>query len=150
MNRDNCRPEANSNSHTPRASTVSNVKPLCGSLYLTARIFAVQLECLVDTGATLSVVHPSYFNRISRCHRVILEPYHGQLRAADGGLMPSAGRVLLPVQFKNQQELWHKFVIAEIESPMVLGLDFLQAHKAVVDTTNASLQLMGHSHVCHD
>ncbi len=115
-----------------------------------ATLYGKEIDCLVDTGATISVIHPSYFQAVRDKADIKIEPYNGSLRMADGGLVASLGQAVLSLLFSKSQYIKHRFVIAEIEAPMVLGLDFLQQHRGVVDAHKNELSLNGVAHRCHN
>ena len=56
-----------------------------GGLYLVIELDSTEVCCLVDSGSSLSVVHPSVYRNIDRTHRPRMREYKGQIRVADGG-----------------------------------------------------------------
>ncbi len=110
----------------------------------------MKVECLIDTGATLSVIHPSYFQAIKKNSNIELTPCRGTLRMADGGLVPPWGRATLPLVLSPNQKISFTFVVADVEASVVLGLDFLASQFAVLDANAGLLTLNGIPHKCHD
>ncbi len=104
------------------------------------------VECLVDTGATLSVIHPSYFQAIKKNSNIELIPSRGMLRMADGGLVTPWGKATLPLILCPDQKILFTFVVADVEASVVLGLDFLASQFAVLDANAGLLTLNG---ICH-
>ena len=60
--------------------------PVNDSLFLTGNVYGVEIKCLVDTGATLSILHPDKYNAIPKKRRPPLEPYKLKIRMGDGAL----------------------------------------------------------------
>ncbi len=110
---------------------------------------SVELECLLDTGATVSVIHPSYFKACAVERDINILPCTGDLRMADGGLVSPMGRAVLELTLPLNHRIEHTFVIAGIEEPVVLGLDFLQAHFGILDAYNEVVTLDNIPHICH-
>jgi hypothetical protein len=82
---------------------------------------------LVDTGASYSIL-----------------PHHSSLPATGpklfgpaGQLIPSWGDRLVQLRFQDQYFSW-KFLLADVAFP-VLGVDFLRAHKLLIDPEGHAL-----------
>ncbi len=119
-------------------------------MYITATIEGVEIDCLVDSGATLSVIHPSYFEAICKKKTIPLQLTRGSLRMADGGLVSALGKASLCLKLPSQQEITYTFVVADVEASIVLGLDFLKSQHGIIDTYSGMLTLDGVTHQCHD
>ena len=104
--------------------------------------------CLVDSGATLCVLHPSIYWNIDDRHRPVLGTHLGQIRMADGGLVPVIGRVQLELRIGDNLSYLVDFLISDVECPVVLGMDFLSENKAILDISARSLSLNGHIIPC--
>ncbi len=119
-------------------------------MYLTATIEGVTVDCLVDSGATLSVVRPSYFKAMCKLKDIKLQPTNGSLRMADGGLVTALGKAVLQLELQKKQKVQYTFIVADVEAAVVLGLDFLKSQFAVLDAHAGLLTLNGITHQCHD
>lgn len=80
---------------------VQNVKnggnlPVNDSLFLTGNIHGLNIKFLVDTGATLSILHPEKYYGIPNRHRPPLEQYGLKLRMGDGALKSTLGCAITP------------------------------------------------------
>ena len=71
-----------------------------GSLYLPMLIDEVSTMALVDTGSTISVVHPSILTRLPDDVAVQMNRQVGQIRLADGSMIDTLGTVQLKVQLE--------------------------------------------------
>ena len=57
----------------------------------------------------------------------------GELRMADGGIVRTLGSVNLCMTIgTNSLSMEHKMVVALVDVPAVLGLDFLHAHRCIL------------------
>ena len=118
------------------------------TLYLPSKIADVDVMCLIDSGATLSVVHPSMVVRMQGLHTLSIEEHVGNLRMADGNNIDIQGRVLLDLHLGGCHAIKHTFVIADVEAPLVLGTDFLETHHGIIDIGDKTLTLNGFIFPC--
>jgi len=120
-----------------------------GSLYLPMFINGVSVMALIDSGSTISVVHPSILTRLSDDVAVSSRNDIGQIRLADGSMIDTLGTVRLKVQLGAVKEFCtHDWVVSEVESPVVIGVDFLRAHQCTLDVRAGTLMALGTVHVC--
>ena len=120
-----------------------------GCLYLPLRMNDVSVVALIDTRSTVSVVHPSVLAKIPSDVEVHLRDRSGRIRLADGSETESLGTVQLRVPLGTGKDMWtHEWIVAEIESPVVLGVDFLQMHQCTLDVGTARLTVGSDVHVC--
>ena len=118
------------------------------SLFITAWIDNKPIECLVGSGASVSVInYDDYVDRksaltkpISKCRRSIC--------VANGEKMEAPGVAHLPVEICDEK-FEVPFVIADIAVPIILGMVFIRKHKGIIDSTNNELILEGVHYQCH-
>ena len=79
---------------------------------------------LVDTGAQISVIPASHFDRFN--HKLT-----HLLVAANGTSIKTYGTSIVPLNF-NQRNFQRCFTVADVAHPL-LGADFLQVHSLLVD-----------------
>ena len=104
---------------------------------------------LLDTGSTVSVVHPSVLSRLSQDSEICLNSEIGRLRLADGSATESLGTVQLDLQLGTGKDIWpHMMVVAEIEAPIVIGIDFLRKHQCTLSMKTESLTVGDTTHLC--
>ena len=116
--------------------------PVNDSLFLTGNEYGVDIKFLVDTGATLSVLHPEKYYTIPIKHRPTLGPYELNLCMGDGALRSTLGCSVIPLVF-NGQLLPQKMVIADINVSGVLGYDFFYENAVSTMSEMVPLPLMG-------
>ena len=116
--------------------------PVNDSLFLTGNVYGVEIKCLVDTGATLSILHPDKYNAIPKKRRPPLEPYKLKIRMGVGALKSTLGCCVIPLVF-NGQLFRQKMVVADIDVSGVLGYDFLYENSVSINVRDGTLALNG-------
>ena len=53
-------------------------------MYVTLSLYGVNVNCLVDTGSTITVLKKQYYDSLIDDQRPPLQACHGRLRMADG------------------------------------------------------------------
>lgn len=109
-------------------------------LYIKAEIYQKNLYCLVDTGASTSVIHSKIYRNLSNQNQNRLEPYESKLKMADGRQVQPLGKIKFPLAIDNQI-IWQNCIVAEIDLPIVLGYDFLYENKCIIDGLSQPLVL---------
>lgn len=95
-------------------------------------INSLEINCLIDTGSTICILHPRKYNVIPSNYRPDIKAYNTRLCLADGGQIKTFGYIDLPVTI-HDITLTHKFIIAEIDVPAIIGYDFLSKFKCTLD-----------------
>ena len=111
-------------------------------LYVMLKVHDMQSTCLIDSGSTLSVISKNKYQSLPRKppvqHRAI------NIRMANGALSETLGEVELKLQLKPGLAVWQKFVVAEIDSPVLIGCDFLKQHDCILDVGKQTLRVGQH------
>ena len=116
-------------------------------LYLKAKIMGTDVNCLIDTGATKSILHPQKYYSIHAEKRPMMEPLNKTIMLANGDKINPQGQVKLSLHTKIGT-FYQNFVVVETKEPLILGNDFLSSHQCVIDVANHSLSIMGKSVDC--
>ena len=104
---------------------------------------------LVDSGSIASVIHLDVLSRVLWIAGVHREHQSGQLRLADGGVVNTQGSVKLLLKLGTDNvPIQHDFVVVAVEAPVVVGLDFMQAHGCIMNVTDGTLVVEDKVHVC--
>ena len=119
-----------------------------GGLYIKARVGDAQVNCLVDTGANRSIIHPTKYLEISGSCHPTLAPTDQKIRVANGNRIEPLGEVILPLRFSTGI-IHHQMLVAEIGEPLVLGNDFLFENSGIIDIGNRVLSLSGKPIPCY-
>ena len=118
-----------------------------GSLYISLWIYEIPVMALVDSGSTLSVIHPTVLSRIFGEQDMARKSPSGQLRLAE--LVDTLGTVQLSLRLGSDSYfIQHEMVVAAVEAPAVIGLDFLRGHGCILDTQKGTLAVRGKVHTC--
>uniref|UniRef100_A0A8C2G0P5 Peptidase A2 domain-containing protein n=1 Tax=Cyprinus carpio TaxID=7962 RepID=A0A8C2G0P5_CYPCA len=113
-----------------------------GSGYIGAKIGASDSLLLVDSGATLSVIPKQRWLEITK-GGTELSGHHGDVSAANGGLMRILGKWQTVCQF-DPLALIAEFLVADVPSQdILLGFDFLSKYGVVVDFGKKECRIMG-------
>ena len=80
----------------------------------------IPTSCLLDSGSTLTLIHPDIYSQISSEQRPALAGNPIKLRMADGGLIESLGRIQIEIAIEGKS-VGHSVVVAEVESPVILS-----------------------------
>ena len=73
----------------------------------------------------------------------------GGIRLADGSVTSTLGTVRLGFQLGTSKAHWgHEMVVAHIEAPVVIGMDFLETYQCVLDMRTHTLVINGVVHIC--
>ena len=107
----------------------------------------VTANCLIDTGSTISILHPEKYLAIPEEVRPTLQPYDEHLVMGDGGKIKPMGQAEMTFMV-GDCVITHSLVIAEVEVPAVLGYDFLKASGAILDICAQKLTMNDHVIEC--
>ena len=105
-----------------------------------------RLSCLLDTGSNLTALQLAKYEALPVGCRPPLEGGKS-FKVADGHVIRSHGHVTLPFKIGDTEYI-HCFVVAELEDPVMLGMDFLRAHGGIVFTEQDLLVLGGQYFKC--
>ena len=105
----------------------------------------ISVSCLIGHGSSISTIHPALYNRMSE--KQLLSSSDVRLRMADGGLVPVCGEASFSVH--TQDATYEQtMVVAEIETPVVLGYDFMCKHHCQIDVPKGEVLLKGNLVKC--
>ena len=114
-------------------------------MFLRAEIGGITVSCLIDTGSSLSTIHPALYNRMTE--KPLLSESDVRLRMADGSLVPVCGEASFSVQIQGVSYT-QTMAVAEIETPVVLGYDFMCEHHCQINVPKGQIILKGNLVKC--
>ena len=117
--------------------------------YITGWAGTAEATFLLDSGCSKSILPTSLFNRIRQKHDKPIEPVHCQGILADGSKLPLEGLTTITIQL-GQQKFEHKFLIANLQENVLLGLDFFTEKGCRIDFRKAQLHLYDEVIKCCD
>ena len=125
--------------------TISHVRELLvkeDALYITGKVQGIEVEWLLDTGCSLSIISAEVYQRIPEECRPKLEKNPVPMRTADGSTLADLGVVQMKVWI-DQQEIEHEFVVASLTNEGILGTDFLRIHRGNIDFAKNKFYMNG-------
>ncbi|XP_069860534.1 retroviral-like aspartic protease 1 [Dipodomys merriami] len=111
--------------------------------YLKGKIGGVPVRFLVDSGAQVSVVHPSLWEEVTDGDLDTLRPFENVVKVANGAEMKILG-VWDTVVSLGKLKLKAEFLVANASAEeAIIGTDVLQDHNAVLDFEHRTCTLKG-------
>ncbi|XP_040849963.1 retroviral-like aspartic protease 1 [Ochotona curzoniae] len=111
--------------------------------YLKGKIGKVPVRFLVDSGAQVSVVHPSLWEEVTDGDLDTLRPFENVVKVANGAEMKILG-VWDTVVSLGKLKLKAEFLVANASAEeAIIGTDVLQDHNAVLDFEHRTCTLKG-------
>ena len=113
-------------------------------LYLEAELGGIEVNCLIDTGAKRSILHPM------KCFSIPLNkkpPLSRNILLTNGDMIRILGQVFLPLD-SQIGSFTQSFIIAETNEPVILGNDFVSSYGCKIDVANSCLHINGDSMSC--
>jgi hypothetical protein len=110
------------------------------------KIGGVDCTALVDTGASISVIAQSLLDSIKKeavektsGREIKINPSPLTIKMGNATTARSQGIVELDVEFATKQTRWGFEILSTSSMEAFMGLDFLQAHGAVIDTATCTV-----------
>ena len=117
-------------------------------LFTNEKIENRNVEWLVDTGCTTTLLSKKIFERMHPDEQPELSPYRGTLISADGSTIKVLGQAEFNVQI-GTKAVQHSIIVAEITNEGLLGMDFLQSHGMILDFARGKIILEGQEILAH-
>lgn len=128
-------------SHLPKEIVFAN--SMGKGYYLKGKIGKVPVRFLVDSGAQVSVVHPSLWEEVTDGDLDTLRPFENVVKVANGAEMKILG-VWNTVVSLGKLKLKAEFLVANASAEeAIIGTDVLQDHNAVLDFEHRTCTLKG-------
>ena len=97
-------------------------------------------DCLVDSGATLSLLSSKVWSTIKGT--VSLEKFDKEIVSASGNVLDTKGKANVCFVI-NGVKCVMDVVIAEMDIDVILGLDFMSTHNVIVDVVGMTMHIKG-------
>lgn len=111
--------------------------------YLKGKIGKVPVRFLVDSGAQVSVVHPSLWEEVTDGDLDTLRPFENVVKVANGAEMKILGVWDTAVSLGKLKLKAHFLVANASAEEAIIGTDVLQDHNAVLDFEHRTCTLKG-------
>ena len=113
------------------------------SYHIPLVIGGVAVEALVDTGATVTLASASLIKSIPGFGQLMGAPSIPCVTGVGGSNLVLLGEINVPITVGSFSSAPHRILVVDESSgvfPFILGLDFLDKHYLVVDTSDRSLK----------
>ncbi len=107
-------------------------------LFVSASIDGQTANCLIDTGATLTVIASKLWEHSSQ--KQAIAEFHKEILSASGNPLDIKGTTNVTIKIGNMS-CKTQVVVADIENDALLGLDFLKQENCVVNTVKNTMSL---------
>ncbi|MCG8076675.1 MAG: retroviral-like aspartic protease family protein, partial [Candidatus Thiodiazotropha taylori] len=121
---------------------MKNVSNAWAGLYANCKVNNIQTQCLVDTGATLTLLSIPMWESLRPCSSPTLEKYEGNVFTASGTPLEIKGKTSVFIEINGMHCLC-KVVVASIDLDLILGLDFFRDHNCLIDVSTNTLTIQG-------
>ena len=130
-----------SGGETPTVQLPIPISPVTGGYRLLGSLNGTPVTLLLDTGAAFTLLRQDVWNRIATCTSE-LKPWPGPpLVSAGGTPLTIHGRAHLTLHLGGRNMNTEMVVVSPLTSEAILGIDFLQAQRAIIDLDRGTLQL---------
>ena len=110
-------------------------------LYVSMLVNGMPTRFLVDTGATVSLLSRTAYDRMDKAHETSTG-VDGEVVSTNGTLVKVLGQT--SVQLKIADEAWTQdLIIADIHEDGILGMDFLLKHKCIINLQTRAISIPG-------
>ena len=143
LNKDNkSRGQNNESGKQAEQHHAKHVAGKSSGLYLSCKINSIPTDCLVDTGATLSILSIRAWDTLSQASTMSLKPFKAAIFTASGNQVDVKGQVSMMVEISSIKCI-AEMVVADIDVDAILGLDFLKANNCQLNLDEDTLSIKG-------
>ena len=102
--------------------------------WVTVKIGEQVVRALVDTGASITVIHPGVYSAMPEDIRPPIEKDEEMiLKVANGETVKAHGKVTLEMDFEKGPAVRHTAYICDMDVPFIIGYDFLLRFHCVIN-----------------
>ena len=111
-------------------------------IFVTGKAETLPIEWLVDTGCTTTVLNVRTFQALHPDEQPQLSCFPGELISVDGSPIDVQGSAMMNIQI-GSKFFQHRVMVADITNQGIIGMDFLQEHKMILDFAQGKLSCEG-------
>ena len=111
-------------------------------LYASCKINNISAECLIDTGATLTIMSQRMWETIKPSTSMALESFDSSVFTASGEPVEIEGKTCVFIEI-NGILCPCNIVVAKIDVDLIVGLDFLAKHDCQINVAKSSMIIQG-------
>ena len=115
-------------------------------LYAECKINNILTDCLIDTGATLSILSLKAWDIINQSSANNLDTFEPKIYTESGSQVEVKGSADVMIDIADVKSIT-RVIVADIDIDAIIGLDFLQANDCQIDVTHHVLRIKGKQ--CH-
>ena len=101
--------------------------------FIKVSILGETINCLVDTGSTLSCIQKSLLDTIDQDFVMYGKSNYRKVKGIGGHFIDIKGTATIPVQIGNHLFYQKFYIFDEILHPLLLGIDFLKANNCTLN-----------------
>ena len=131
-----------SNSGDNEAHQAKLVASTSAGLYAECKINNILTDCLIDTGATLSILSLKAWDIINQSSANNLDTFEPKIYTASGSQVEVKGSADVMIDIADVKSIT-RVIVADIDMDAIIGLDFLQANDCQIDVTHHVLRIKG-------
>ena len=132
----------NKDRHTQNNKPPQQVASTGAGLFADCKINNIPAQCLIDTGATLTIMSTQVWENIRPFSSATVESYDGNVFTASGDPVKILGKTTVFIEIGGIH-CSSSIIIADIDLSIILGLDFLKRHNCQIDVAANSLVIQG-------
>lgn len=112
-----------------------------GGPYVAVEIGQDKLIALIDTGASISIMHPDVYDRLPENNKPSLRPVQLHLTVANGQLVSVKGQADFKIKVAGSHIVIHRFMVAPMNVQLIIGYDFLTRFNCILDARKKNIEL---------
>lgn len=121
----------------------NRIAPNDNAPFISGQIWGKEIDILVDTGATVTILSKRIFDTLDSELRKTLKTVDTPLQTASGKGLTNVGKLEVPLCIQDLEVNW-TCVVAETNDDLILGMDFIRRHSCTVATKGEGyLELLG-------
>ena len=123
----------------PNVSSI-NFSTSIDSNIINVAIGEVKIQCLLDTGASISCVSQSLLNRIKQSQTLnVTKSTYNQVYGVEGEILNIIGCVTLTFTIADREFKQEFHIFKRLHHSIILGVDWLQNNKCKIDYSSNAL-----------
>ncbi|CAC5368830.1 unnamed protein product [Mytilus coruscus] len=111
-----------------------------GGMYIPGKFQGTNVQCLVDTGANVTILNDKIYDSLSDGNKVVLRPTHTNMKLADGKPLKVRGIGKMNVEI-GRTLLTHDLWVADIDEDIdcIIGFDFMKQNMCCIDVAKNTM-----------
>lgn len=125
---------------------VTKIKP--NQILIDTKIKRLLTKSLIDTDASLNYLSENFYHKLIHEYPSLkMEPINLRVQVANKTIIKAKGKITLPLVIQNRFINTNFIVLESITNDLILGLDFLERNKVIINAFDHTLIFSNSSHV---